>query len=51
LKKGKGYTIYDLGSDIKSFFGGAIPKGYHIMPDGKLMKDSEHYKGSGFIDD
>ena len=47
LKKGKGYTIYDLGSDIKSFFGGAIPKGYHIMPDGKLMKDSEH-KGSGF---
>jgi hypothetical protein len=50
MKKGKGYTIYDLGSDIKGFFGGAIPKGHHIMPDGRLMKDSEHYKGSGFGD-
>jgi hypothetical protein len=50
LKKGKGYTIYDLGNDIKGFFGGAIPKGHHIMPDGRLMKDSEHYKGSGFGD-
>ncbi|QIG59395.1 hypothetical protein [Dishui Lake virophage 6] len=26
---------------------GAVPKGFHIMPDGKLMKDSEHMKGAG----
>jgi len=23
---------------------GKIPKGYHIMPNGKLMKDSAHKK-------
>jgi hypothetical protein len=25
--------------------GGAVKKGYHRMPDGKLMKDSAHKRG------
>lgn len=24
-----------------------VPKGFHIMPNGKLMKDSDHMEGSG----
>ena len=27
--------------------GGAVPKGYHRMPDGSLMKDSEHKMRKG----
>lgn len=27
--------------------GRAVPKGFHIMPDGKMMKDSDHMKGGG----
>lgn len=31
----------------ESVRGGAVPKGFHIMPNGKLMKDSDHMEGSG----
>ena len=31
-------------------FGGALPKGYHQMPDGRIMKDSDHMKGGGLTD-
>lgn len=30
--------------------GFGLKKGFHIMPDGRLMKDSKHCKGSGFMD-
>jgi hypothetical protein len=31
---------FKAGGSVK----GKIPKGYHIMPNGKLMKDSAHNK-------
>jgi hypothetical protein len=34
------------GADKKSA-GGSVPKGYHRMPDGSVMKDSAHMKSGG----
>ena len=36
---------------IKKKKGGSAPKGYHYMPDGRLMKDSDHKKKGGSTKD
>jgi hypothetical protein len=43
-------AIYNnMGTRVPGMFkkGGAAPKGYHFMPDGTLMKDSDHMKKGG----
>ncbi len=43
-------AIYNsMGVRVPGMFkkGGSAPKGYHFMPDGTLMKDSDHKKKGG----
>ena len=43
-------AIYNSrGTRVPGMFrkGGAAPKGYHFMPDGTLMKDSDHMEKGG----
>lgn len=53
LLKGKGYKVsYDNKNDLiivkkKMEDGGAIPEGYHQMPDGSIMADSAHMAKGG----
>jgi hypothetical protein len=36
--------VKDIASALGFKKGGAVPKGYHKMPDGKIMKNSAHKK-------
>jgi hypothetical protein len=45
-------AIYNsMGTRVPGMFkkGGAAPKGYHFMPDGTLMKDSDHKELGGAV--
>lgn len=47
-------SIYNSGGTrVPGMFkkGGTAPKGYHFMPDGRLMKDSDHMKKGGATKD
>lgn len=46
MKKGKGYTIHDFGSDIKKFFGGQVKKDSDHMKGGKGLSFKEFMMGS-----
>ena len=37
-----GYKKYGGATATKKKMGGAVPKGSHKMPDGRIMKDSAH---------
>jgi len=54
-----GEYLYEIADDsykgeypmITSYAKGGLAKGYHKMPDGTIMKDSEHYAKGGEIED
>ena len=43
--------LFYINKDGKFMDGGAIPEGYHMMPDGTIMPDSAHMDGGGELDD
>lgn len=43
--------LFYISKDGKFMDGGAIPEGYHMMPDGTIMPDSAHMDKGGKVDD
>ena len=43
--------LFYISKDGKFMDGGAIPDGYHMMPDGTIMPDSAHMDKGGKVDD